>query len=300
VARLTRLVTALVLLAVGPAAADPPAGSPADPLLPPGAIRRFAEAPFWHPGGVFGSALSPDGKRLATAAGRSVLLWDTAAGKAVRRFDTPGPRGTPMTLAFSPDGTRLAVGGGYSGELLVWDVGTGKEVHRVAGPRDGRTEFLGVVGFTPDGLHLVLDRLGTTEFWDVRTWKEVRTTHGAGRLHSPVGPTLVAEARGEVILTGLGRGGATVGLPLQVPPGGLALSPDGRTLAAFSRLGRLELWSVPDGRQLHSVNLNGNVTSGVVAFAPAGDRVFLSTPEGLSGTWRPWRSSTDSRSPPAA
>src|SRR5688572_17162814 len=107
---------------MGPVAADSPK-SHADPLLPPGAIRRFVDAPFWHPGGVFGSALSPDGKRLATAAGRSVILWDTATGEPVRRFEVPGRRGTGMTLAFSPDGTRLAAGGGYSGHLSVWDVG---------------------------------------------------------------------------------------------------------------------------------------------------------------------------------
>jgi WD40 repeat protein len=239
------------------------------------------EAPFWHPGGVFGSALSPDGKRLATAAGRSVILWDTATGGSIRRFDTPGPS-TRMSLAYSPDGRRLAAGGGYSGDLFVWDVGTGKEVHRVAGRRDWETVFLGVVGFTPDGRQLVLDRLGTTEFVDTRAWEEVRTSVGSGRLYSPVGPTLVGQARGGVTLTGLGRGGSTVRLPMDPYPGGLALSPDGRTLAAFTLSHRLELWSVPDGRQLRAADLAGNLATGVVAFSPAGDRVFLDTPEGLS------------------
>jgi len=129
VTRGSRLVIPIALLAVIPVTADPRLGSHPDPLLPPGAIRRFVEAPFWHPGGVFGSALSPDGTRLATAAGGSVILWDTATSGAVRRFDTPALR-TRMSLAFSPDGRWLVAGGGYSGDLFVWDVRTGTEVHR--------------------------------------------------------------------------------------------------------------------------------------------------------------------------
>src|SRR4051812_21668403 len=90
---------AVVALALGlsgppPQAAEPLAVPPRevpaarDILLPPGAIRTFGDTRFRHPGGISGSALSPDGKRLATAAWHSVIVWDTTTGRAVCRMDT--------------------------------------------------------------------------------------------------------------------------------------------------------------------------------------------------------------------
>ena len=70
---------------------------PQDVLLPAGAVRRFGDARFRHPGGISASALSPDGKRLATAADHSVVLWDTATGTALHRFETG--RGLPRLAA---------------------------------------------------------------------------------------------------------------------------------------------------------------------------------------------------------
>src|SRR5690348_5438548 len=93
------------------------AASPASPdrvdrhgdALPPGALFRFGSVRLRHASVIRNSALSPDGKLLATAAPGSVIVWDLAAGKPLRRFPcgrfgqfcTPG-------LAFSPGGERLA------------------------------------------------------------------------------------------------------------------------------------------------------------------------------------------------
>ncbi|HJZ93114.1 MAG TPA: hypothetical protein VKE40_19715 [Gemmataceae bacterium] len=279
------IALALALAAVcGPAWGDPPGvRPPADALLPPGAVRQFGDIRFRHPGGIHGSALSPDGKWLATAASRSIMLWDTATGRPIRRFDpAPELRLALRSVSFSPDGSLLAATGRFA-DLFVWEAGSGKEVHRVLGPRDRRSESAGVVAFAPDGRQLILGTDSKTEIWDTRAWKVFRSVRDPGRLFSLVGPTLVNQGAFDgVYLSDPLAERPPVTLDAKAPPGGLALSPDGRTLAVFSVYGRIELWTIPEGRQVKSEELWGDVRSGLVAFAPDGKRLFLATPEGMT------------------
>lgn len=57
-----------------------------------------------HGGGIYGAALSPDGKRLLTAGigDRTVRLWDLATGRELKHFDGHG--GGALGVAFSSDG----------------------------------------------------------------------------------------------------------------------------------------------------------------------------------------------------
>jgi WD40 repeat protein len=268
-------------LPVGPR--EVPAGAP-DVLLPPGAIRQFGETRFRHPGGVSASALSPDGKLLATAAARSAVLWDTATGRAVRRFDAAGGRNlVDPGLAFSPDAARLACVLTPTA-AFVWDTATGAEVHRLTDEHGGKAGFNGLIAFTSDGRELVVGRGNATEFRDTRTWKVVRSVSTVARLISPVGPTLIGHAsnNGDVFLADLGVDGAAVGLKAQTRSGGLAVSPDGRTVATISVFGWLELWSVPDGRRLRAVEVFGDVSYAQVAFAADGAKLFLATRSDLT------------------
>lgn len=65
---------------------------------------------------------SPDSQLLAGAGFRSdrtVRVWDVASGKELRRF--AGHEGAVQTLAFSPDGQRLA-SGSEDTTILIWDL----------------------------------------------------------------------------------------------------------------------------------------------------------------------------------
>lgn len=100
-------------------------------------------------------ALSSDGKTLATGSpDRTVSLWDVGDRRHPRRLGPPltGLDGVVSTLAFSPDGTRLAAGS-YQNSL-VWSIEQREAPKRLGrGIHDGP---MAQVSFTADGrLHAV-------------------------------------------------------------------------------------------------------------------------------------------------
>jgi WD40 repeat protein len=62
-------------------------------------------------------SFSPDGKRLACAGGGEVKFWDVQTGQEL--FALP-VSATPYSVAFSPDGHRLAVTSD-KGTVTIWD-----------------------------------------------------------------------------------------------------------------------------------------------------------------------------------
>src|SRR4051794_2945942 len=78
-------------------------------------------------------------------------------------------------LAFSPDGKTLVTGAGgpsgKSGEVRLWDVGTGKEVRT----HKGHAEHVHGVAFSSDGKTLASASMadGQVKVWDVGTGKEL-------------------------------------------------------------------------------------------------------------------------------
>jgi WD40 repeat protein len=91
---------------------------------PIGELRGHQEkTPNHFPSMLFACAFSPDGKRIATAdkVGH-VVVWDVATGKSLTTLEAPGMYtwdpvhrkhsiGGVRSVAFSPDGSLLAVGG---------------------------------------------------------------------------------------------------------------------------------------------------------------------------------------------
>ncbi|MFE9578041.1 TIR domain-containing protein [Nocardia sp. NPDC006044] len=95
-------------------------------------------------------ALSSDGKTLATGGpDRTVSLWDVGDRRHPRRLGAPltGLDGVVSTLAFAPDGTRLAAGSYQN--TLVWSIEQREEPKRLGrGIHDGP---MVQVSFTADG-----------------------------------------------------------------------------------------------------------------------------------------------------
>ncbi len=94
-----------------------------------------------EPGTVLGVAFSGDGRSLAAACeDGSALIWDAVT--CTPSSTTPWPSGHPQTVAASPDGKWLAVGGNASdacdclGLIRIYDAKTGRLTHTMetAGP----------------------------------------------------------------------------------------------------------------------------------------------------------------------
>ena len=70
-------------------------------------------------------ALAPDGKTLAAQWGSSdIKLWDLASGR--ERLTLKERSRMTFILAYAPDGQTLASGSFHPGDVILWDVLTGK------------------------------------------------------------------------------------------------------------------------------------------------------------------------------
>ncbi len=197
-------------------------------------------------------ALSADGASLAIAAGAEVSFWEAETGRRVRSWRVSEAR----TLAFSPDGRRLAVGRNYA-RTTVLDVG-----------EDGKKLFLddepaarGPVAFSPDGARLATGgKDGVVQVWDVTTGELVARCerHDAPVFcvaFSPDGRTVASGSSDQTIrlwdaATGKER------VPHEGHSGlvmGVAFTPDARRIVSCDFHTSVRVWDARDGREVRRI-----------------------------------------------
>jgi WD40 repeat protein len=258
-------------------------------------------------------AFAPDSRTVATGGGdRRVRLWDVATGRAVGTPLTGHPPAGPNrpqvgSLAFSPDGTKLAAGFGWPGwrsddydqVIQVWEVGTAREVGTLS-----VRNTVSSLAFSPDGTLLAAAcHDGTVRLWATGTWNVVRTLP-VGEMcpavaFSPDGRTLAAGKSGGVTGADLTRSrvheiklwDVATGREVLAPLKGhlsrltaVVFSPDGKTLVSASEDRTVRLWDVATGRALRT--LRGH-TDGVNDAALSPDGNTLAT-VGYDKTVRLW------------
>jgi RNA polymerase sigma factor (sigma-70 family) len=239
-------------------------------------------------------AYSKDGKVLAAACGGKLQFWDGVTGQ-----ERPGPAGHDndiCAIAVSEDG-QLAATAGIDGCLILWDLAKGKEKLRLQGHRDGVV----AARFVPGGKLLAsasAEHDQTVRLWDLATGKEVGLLKAdpQGFLYSlvvtPDGKLLVAGdmALGDVHVWNLGtaqllhtlRNGEPrkPGVDREKMAAGincLAISPDGKILAAGEHTGRagkycIVLWNPVTGKKLREIPVDDEGVN-AMAFAPDGTMI---------------------------
>src|SRR5262249_36652167 len=100
---------------------------------------------FAHSSRITPLPFRPDGRTLATLAGRTIRLWDVKSGQ--ERLTLSGHGQHAWSVAFTRDGHFLATGG-WDGTVRLWDPHTGQERAKY----DWGLGRVNAVAFAPDGM----------------------------------------------------------------------------------------------------------------------------------------------------
>ncbi len=116
---------------------------------------------------------SPDGRYIAAGAGAIgstvARIWDAKTGQI--RATLSGHSDVVMSVAFSPDGKRVATGSGDQ-TVKVWDAQSGSELLTLKGHTGG----VDAMAFSPDGRHIVTGGTdNVAKIWDLDAVGEART-----------------------------------------------------------------------------------------------------------------------------
>ena len=115
--------------------------------------------------------ISPDGKRAASVYDEGVVaFWNVEGNLLLKQF-----RGFMLgafTIAYSPDGNRVAAGSSHREAVKLWDSDSHQELLNL----EGEGSIIGAVRFSQDGRHLLaVNNDGTAHLWTAPTLDEIST-----------------------------------------------------------------------------------------------------------------------------
>ena len=124
--------------------------------------------------GVYSVAFSPDGSTLASDKDNTIQLWDAATGQEVKMekpffVDIVGKFTADInSVAFSPDGRKIAGGIHQSETICLWNAATGEQLRAMRADNANALHWVNTVAFSVDNKILASgSEDGNLYLWDV-------------------------------------------------------------------------------------------------------------------------------------
>ena len=294
--------------------------------LPEGARARLGK------GKIYDLTYSPDGTRFAVASGAGVWIYDVATREELsllninilEEADLNASLRLPDRVAYSPDGSTIAMAGPDRHGVRIWDVATGtllktfhteRFINNIAYSPDGNTIAAGGTGeriyvwntatgalkdtlisgtgdiaFSPDGGTLAVGGRDHLRLWDVATGASLKTFNLEADVlsiaYSPDGSTIAAGGyRNTVFLLN-----AATGIPIDTLSGhgtyinNIEYSPDGSTIAVGSSDGTVRIWDAVTSKPLYTLR-HIHFDDVFVAFSPDGATLASGGEDGMVRFW---------------
>jgi WD40 repeat protein/ubiquitin len=201
---------------------------------------------------------------------KTMKLWSVVDGQCLQTFT--GHRGWVMCVAWAPDGSKLASGGGYQDNTVkLWSPWTGECLNTL----QSHTHYVMSLAFSPDGTTLASGSYDSTVMlWRPATGERINTLAGHGGLvesvsFSPDGKTLASGSQDDTVMLW----NPATGDRLETLEGNsgevysVCFSQDGKKLASGTKFKKVLIWDVSGGERLMA--FEGHSTADTtVKFAP--------------------------------